>query len=145
MNKSDNIYNNLHSPMREMGDNESDYSNYTDNKLDIAFIAEDSREVRSVSICSWESDSISGVFQVNSSNNPNSPFLNFEPEISNMDEWPVDDLNIFGGKMVKRSSSKSEAIVEEIEESNEEEREIEKMSKCTKKRIGEKMKVITVG
>lgn len=54
-----------------------DESDYSENKLDIAFIAEDSREVLSVSMCSSEVDSLSGISRVHSNSHVNSPFLNF--------------------------------------------------------------------
>lgn len=124
---------------------EEEPNGYPENKLDMAFIAEDSREVRSVSMTASEPDSISVVSHIHSNTNLNSPFLTFDHEISSMEEWPPEKPNIFGKKASRRDSRKSESIIEENEDSNEEEREIEKMSKCTKKRIGEKMKVITVG
>ena len=90
-----------------MRDDDIDYAD--NNKLDIAFIAEDSREVRSVSISASDAESISTISKINGSHLCHSPFLNFDQDMGNMNEWAVEEVNIFDKKMRKR---KSEAIAE---------------------------------
>ena len=61
--------------------------------------------------------------RINSHSSTSSIFLNFEPEISSMEEWPQENPNIFGRKLRKRPTRKPNLIVEENDNdfSNEEE------------------------
>ena len=71
--------------MRKLEEEESSY--YSNNKLNLAFIAEDSKDIESISLSGsvCDRDSISSISRVASNSIPGSPFLTYEPEISNME------------------------------------------------------------
>lgn len=63
--------------MRKLVEDESSY--YSDNKLNLAFIAEDSKDIESISLSgsACDRDSISSVSRVASNSIPGSPYLTF--------------------------------------------------------------------
>lgn len=63
--------------MRKLEEDESSY--YSNNKLNLAFIAEDSKDIESISLSGsvCDRDSISSISRVASNSIPGSPFLTY--------------------------------------------------------------------